>query len=81
MRAAETDAEKHRAGCDGLCWQWGEVRREGVGESCLEKVKPEHNFHEVGRWMARKGHFRPRGQPLCSHGGVKQQSGLVSVDC
>jgi len=44
-------------------------------------VKSEQRFHEVGRWMARKGQFRPRGQHLHSQGGVKQQSGLGSVDC
>ena len=49
MRAAETDAEKHGVGSDGLCWQWGEVRREGVGESCPEEVKSEQNFQEVER--------------------------------
>lgn len=54
-RMTETDAEKPREGDASLCWQWDEVRWEGVGESCPEEMKSEQDLQEVWRWMGRKG--------------------------
>lgn len=51
----ETDAEKPREVDALLCWQWDEVRWEGVGESCPEEMKSEQDLQEVWRRMGRKG--------------------------
>lgn len=47
--------QTNRGGDAGLCRQWDEVRWEGVRESCPEEMKFEQDFHEVWRWMGKKG--------------------------